>query len=221
MDWLVVDLVECPSVSRTSAVARTFGPAVSEEYSPVHVTQTTASVWMPCRQTCNGVSGDADFDSFEMAPWDAGGIQGDRFHEVMCRTIVHKLDRWTTRNTENRLDMMMLIDTDSPQLTITPGECHASYGGTQIGDNLQQTHDASAMADDCTRRKDDMILRRPAECNENFISTDMDSSAVILNDVTFRWLILPWRQVSAEHDKTYARASAGRDMLPQCRLRGS
>ena len=35
MDQFVMDLVECPSVSRTSAVARTFGPAVSEEYSPV------------------------------------------------------------------------------------------------------------------------------------------------------------------------------------------
>ena len=35
MDRFVVDLVECPSVSRTSAVARTFGPAMSEEYSPV------------------------------------------------------------------------------------------------------------------------------------------------------------------------------------------
>ena len=35
MDWFVLDLVECPSVSRTSAVARTFGLAVSEEYSPV------------------------------------------------------------------------------------------------------------------------------------------------------------------------------------------
>ena len=34
MDRFVVDLVECLSVSRTSAVARTFGPAVSEEYSP-------------------------------------------------------------------------------------------------------------------------------------------------------------------------------------------
>ena len=30
-----MDLVESPSVSRTSTVARTFGPAVSEEYSPV------------------------------------------------------------------------------------------------------------------------------------------------------------------------------------------
>ena len=35
MDRFVVDLVECLSVSRTSVVARTFGPAVSEEYSPV------------------------------------------------------------------------------------------------------------------------------------------------------------------------------------------
>ena len=35
MDRFVVDLVESPSVSRTSTVARTFGPAVSEEYSPV------------------------------------------------------------------------------------------------------------------------------------------------------------------------------------------
>ena len=35
MDRFVLDLVECPSVSRTSAVARTFGPAVSEEYSLV------------------------------------------------------------------------------------------------------------------------------------------------------------------------------------------
>ena len=35
MSRFVLDLVECPSVSRTSAVARTFGLAVSEEYSPV------------------------------------------------------------------------------------------------------------------------------------------------------------------------------------------
>ena len=35
MGWFVLDLVESPSVSWTSAVARTFGPAVFEEYSPV------------------------------------------------------------------------------------------------------------------------------------------------------------------------------------------
>ena len=68
-----------------------------------YVPQTTASVWMPIKQTCNEESSDADFDSFKIAPWDAGGTQGDRFHEVMCRTIVHKIDRWTTRNTEREL----------------------------------------------------------------------------------------------------------------------
>ena len=35
MDRFVMDLEECPSVSRTSAVAQTFGPTLSEEYSPV------------------------------------------------------------------------------------------------------------------------------------------------------------------------------------------
>ena len=42
-DRFVVDLVENPSVFRKSAVARTFGrafgPAVSEEYSPVVFTR--------------------------------------------------------------------------------------------------------------------------------------------------------------------------------------
>ena len=106
----------------------------SMEYVP----QTTASVWMPFKQTCNEESGDADFDSFKMALWDAGGIQGDRFHEVMCRKIVHKLDRWTTRNTECELITTILIDTNYPRLTVTPGECHASYGGTQIRGNFRR-----------------------------------------------------------------------------------
>ena len=35
MDRFILDLVECTSVSRMNAVARTFGLAVSEEYSPV------------------------------------------------------------------------------------------------------------------------------------------------------------------------------------------
>ena len=47
MDWFVLDLVECPSVSRTSAVARTFGPAVSEEYSPVVLAGGGGGGWLP------------------------------------------------------------------------------------------------------------------------------------------------------------------------------
>ena len=64
-----------------------------------YVPQMTASVWMPFKQTCDE-SGDADFDAFKTAPWDAGGTQRDKLHEVICRTMVHNFDRWTTRNTE-------------------------------------------------------------------------------------------------------------------------
>ena len=110
-----------------------------------YATQTTASVWMPFNQTCNGVSGDADFDSFKMAPWDAGGIQGDKLHNVMYRpVIVHELDRRTTRNTEIN---WTLIDTNSPRLTVTPGECHASHRGTRMKCDLRRKHDTSAMTD--------------------------------------------------------------------------
>ena len=128
-------------------VGRTMNGVESMKYVP----QTTASVWMPFKQTCNEESGDADFDSFKTAPWDAGGIQGDRFHKVMCRTIVHKLDRWTTRNTECELITNMRIDTNSPRLMVTPGEYHISYGGTQSRGNLRQIHDTSAIPDRHTR----------------------------------------------------------------------
>ena len=122
--------------------------------------QVTASVWMSFEQVHNVVSGDVDFDSFGMAPWDAGGIHGDRcqLHEaiqsimlqwsmqLLCRpVIVHGLDRNTTMNMENELDMIILITTDSPRLTVTPGECYASDETIQT--NLQHTHDISATED--------------------------------------------------------------------------
>ena len=47
MDRFVLDLVECPSVSRASAVARTFRPVVSEEYSPVVFAGGGGGGWMP------------------------------------------------------------------------------------------------------------------------------------------------------------------------------
>ena len=52
--------------------------------------------------------------------------------------IARDLDQRKTRNTENELDTIILIDTDSPRLTVTPGKCHASYGGTQIRCDLRQ-----------------------------------------------------------------------------------
>ena len=46
--------------------------------------QATASLWEPLEQVHCVVSGEVDFDSFGMAPWDAGGRHGDgcRFYET-------------------------------------------------------------------------------------------------------------------------------------------
>ena len=116
-----------------------------------YVPQMKASVWMPFKQTCNEESDDADFDSFKTAPCDARGTQSDKFHEGMCRAMVHNVDRWTTRNTERELATKMLMDTNCTRLTISPGECDASYRGTHSGGEL---HDTLAISDGYTRRKD-------------------------------------------------------------------
>ena len=66
----------------------------------------------------NVVSGDVDFDSFGMAPWDAGGMHGDHCQlrealrtmmlqclmRLLCRSVI---DRTMTRNTENGLEFAM------------------------------------------------------------------------------------------------------------------
>ena len=165
-----------------------------------YVRQLTASVWMPFKQTCDEESDDADFDSFKTAPWDAGGTQRDKLLEVMCRTMVHNVDRWTTRNTECELATKMLMNTSCPRLTMTPGEDDASYGGTQIGGEL---HDTLDISDGHTRRKDDDILRHSAVCIEIDIPADMNCTAVELNDVTILRRRLPQGQDSAEHYECY------------------
>ena len=48
------------------------------EKSLEYAIQATASAWMPFKQVHNVESGDVDFDSFGMAPWDAGGMHDDR-----------------------------------------------------------------------------------------------------------------------------------------------
>ena len=62
-------------------------------------------------------------------------------------------------NTENGLDTIMMITTDSPRLTVTPGECYASDGTTQIKRDLRHTHDISAAVDCNTVEPNDMIFR--------------------------------------------------------------
>ena len=91
-----------------------------------YVLQKTASVWMPFDQTCDEESGDADFDSFKTAPWDAGGTPRDEVHETMCRAMVHDIDRSTTEITECTFTANMLLATNCPRSQMTPGEDDAS-----------------------------------------------------------------------------------------------
>ena len=261
MGWFVLDLVESPSVSRTSAVARTFGPTVSEEYSPVVlagggevadayplvvvVSDTarvsdlpmvesdtarvsvlpvdgckfpavflgkvaldvvglgvgtpclrvdseetlltlmneraqlvraapgvtpedgseegapvleliehsvmgkslvdslqepmpamkrlklailaTVSVWEPLEHLHCVVSNEVDFDSFWIAPWDAGGMLGDSclLCVIFWRTLLRSRIRLSGRPAIVA-DMIMKIKTESPRLTVTPGAWYAS-----------------------------------------------------------------------------------------------
>ena len=115
------------------------------------------------------------------APWDAGGTQNDKLHEAMCRAMVHNGDRSTTKNTKCEPTTKMLLDANCPRLKMTPGEGDASYGGTQIEGELQDT---LAISDGHTRRKHDNILCRCAVCVEIDIPAVMNCTAVELNDVT-------------------------------------
>ena len=155
--------------------------------------QATASVWMPFEQVQNVVSGDVDFDSFGMAPWDAGGMHDDRCQlrealqtmmlqwlmRQLCRPeIVHGLDRTMTMNTENGLDTIMMITTDSPRLAVTPGEWYASGIFTLLSRDLRRMNGA-------------MYDSRTEWGFPQFDSAAADSGAVELDDLIFRRLSLP------------------------------
>ena len=96
-----------------------------------YVLQMTASVWMPFNQTCEEESVDANFDSFKTVPWDAGGTQRDEVQESMCRTRVHNIDGWASKNTECVFPTKMWL------AMLTPGEDDASYRDTL--DKLHET----------------------------------------------------------------------------------
>ena len=162
-------------------------------------------------------SGDVDFDSFGMAPWDAGGMHSRTRSEpfrtmllqwlmwLLCRpVIIHRLDRTMTMNTENGLDMIMKITTDSPRLTVTPGEWYASDVITHTRRDLPHTYDISAMVDCNAVERNDLIFRRlmlPPEDvstrrdgNYGFPKIDSaaaDTGAVGLDDLIFRRLSFP------------------------------
>ena len=150
-----------PSVLGESSVGCLQEP-INGMKSLEYAIRATASVWMPFVHVHTVVFGEVDFNSFGMAPWDAGGIHDDRcqLHEaiqtmrlqwlmqLLCGPVmVHGLDRNMTMNTEKGLDMIIRITTDSPRLTVTPGECCASKWTRQTRCDLQHTHGVSAAMD--------------------------------------------------------------------------
>ena len=96
------------------------------------------------------------------APWDAGGMHGGgcRFCEtfwtmmfqwliqLLCRpVIINGLDRTMRMNTEYGLDKIMMTNTDSPRLAVTPGEWYASEMLTMMTTNLRQMNGFPEMID--------------------------------------------------------------------------
>ena len=64
---------------------------------------------------------------------------------LLCRPVImHGLDRTMKMDMENGLDTIMMITTDSPRWTVTPGEWYASDVFTQTGHDLRHTYDISA-----------------------------------------------------------------------------
>ena len=91
--------------------------------------QATVLIWEALDQICYVVTGDVDFDSFGMAPWDAGGMHGndcqrrETFRTLMlqwlmrllCRQVIMNGLNGTVRmNTEYGLDRNLMTNTDSP-----------------------------------------------------------------------------------------------------------
>ena len=114
--------------------------------------QATALIWEPLEQV-RYVSGNVDFDSFRLAPWDAGGMHGDSCQRhVMFRTmmlqwlmrllrrqvIMSGLNGTMRMNTEYGLDRSLMTNTDYPRLAVTPGEWYASETIRIIRTDLRQ-----------------------------------------------------------------------------------
>ena len=71
-------------------------PMSGEKYLEYAI-RTTASVWMSFERVYRVESGDVDFDSFGMAPWDAGGMYsrtlGEPYRTRMLQWLMRLLCR--------------------------------------------------------------------------------------------------------------------------------
>ena len=173
--------------------------------------QATASVWEPLEQVHYVVSGDVDFDSFGMEPWDAGGMQGDScqlretlqtmmlqwLRRLLCRPVImNGLDRTMRLNTENGLDGSMMTNSESPRLAVTPGEWCASEMIRVIRTDLRQTNGFTEMMGT-------MCDYTTAEVFTQIDSAVADCGADELDDFIFRHTSFPPDELSAGRDGNY------------------
>ena len=145
--------------------------------------QAIASLWEPLEQAHCVVSREVDFDSFGMAPWDAGGRHGEgcRFYETFwtmmfqwlirlsCRPVIRSgLVRTMRMNMEYGLEKILMTNTDSPRLAVTPGEWYASDAIWVIRTDLRQmngfTQMMVAMCDYTTAEVFTQIDSAAADC---------------------------------------------------------
>ena len=96
---------------------------------------------------------------------------------LLCRpVIIHGLDRTMTMYTENGHDTIMMITTDSPRLTVTPGEWYASDVFTQTSHGGLQR---SGTLEDVSAGRDGKYGFPKIYC------AAADSGAVEMNDLIF------------------------------------
>ena len=143
------------------------------------------------------VSGNVDFDSFGMAPWDAGGMHGDSCQRretfrtmmllwlmrLLCRqAIMNGLNGTMRMNTEYGLDQSLMTNTGSPRLEVTPGEWYASEAIQMIRTDLRQMNGFAG------------IIGAMCDCWTVGVCPELDSDAadcgaVGLDDLIFRLYI--------------------------------
>ena len=141
----------------------------------------------------NVVSGYVNFDSFGMAPWDAGGTYGDGCR--LCVTFWKIMLQWMIRLScrpaiVNGLDRIMMMNTESPWLAVTPGEWYASDMLATMSIDLRQMKgipDVIGAMKDC----------RTVWGFPQIDSTAVDCGAVELDDLIFRRMSFPPHEFSA------------------------
>ena len=165
-----------------------------------HAIQVTASVREPVEHVHCVVSGYVNFDSFWIAPWDAGGTHGNgcRLYVTFWRILFQSMIRVSCRSAiVNGLDRNMKIDTESSRLAVTLGEWYASDLLATMSTDLRQI---IKILDVLNAVK---INCRTVWDFPQIDSAAVDCGAVELDDQNFRRTSFPPDEFSAGREGDY------------------